>query len=762
MVKTFGLIFLLNFAVSAAAVSPLFERGYTVLPQPQVVQLRAGDIRFGPDWRLELGPGVQRSNVAVESLTEDLQSRFGVQLAGGRNVNKLLRLAITPSSVSIGSAIDRDQKALAEQAYKMELSQDRISITANAPTGLFYGVQTLVQMMQRRAGALWLPEGQIVDWPDLELRAIYWDDAHHLDRLPELKRAIREAAFFKVNGFALKLEGHFQYKSAPALVEPDALSPAQLQELTDYGLRYYVELIPYLDGPAHIAFILKHPEYAPLRSFPDSNYEICATNPDSYKLINGMFQDLIDATKGAKYIHLSTDEAYYIGLADNPQCNEAARARELGSVGKLLAEFVTKVAGSIHDRGRTVFFWGEYPMKPDDIPAVPNYMINGETYGPQFDPIFKAHGIRSTHYVSVEGEEKMFPDYYVLPASERLHPDSSGSPRVETNFDVISFSPARKQADLMGMFVAGWADMGLHPETFWLGYLTTAAYAWHPGNPEPQEAISTFFPIFYGPSATNMGRIYQLMSYQAQYWADSWDTTTSTARRPIFGNSDHIYKNRRPVRDQTLPLPPVPAAEYLTFNSNWSSENARRLEAASKALRENDELLQLLYTNLGRVEFNRYNLEVLISIAQLCRQNLDMLQNLARINSSLETAHQEAIRQDPEKAIASLDETLDIAEAIRQSRNRVLQDASTTWYKSWHPRVAEGNGRRFLHELDDVKDHLPDRTVDMSYLVYRELLLPFGEWVKQVQAVRNKFAETHHLPARSGEFDWKNYGSLDR
>ena len=78
-----------------------------------------------------------------------------------------------------------------------------------------------------------LPEGEIVDWPDLRLRQIYWDDAHHLDRLDALKQAIRQAAFFKINGFAIKLEGHFQYKSAPALVEPQALSAAKLQELTD-------------------------------------------------------------------------------------------------------------------------------------------------------------------------------------------------------------------------------------------------------------------------------------------------------------------------------------------------------------------------------------------------------------------------------------------------------------------------------------------------------------------------------------------------
>ena len=81
--------------------------------------------------------------------------------------------------------------------------------------------------------------------------------------------------------------------------------------------------------------------------------------------------------------------------------------------------------------------------------------------------------------------------------------------------------------------------------------------------------------------------------------------------------------------------------------------------------------------------------------------------------------------RDPKRATAEVDKALDIAKAIWRYRNEVLKNSETTWYKSWFPRVSEANGRRFLHELDDVKDHLPDRTVDLSYLVYREKLLPF-------------------------------------
>jgi hypothetical protein len=328
--------------------------------------------------------------------------------------------------------------------------------------------------------------------------------------------------------------------------------------------------------------------------------------------------------------------------------------------------------------------------------------------------------------------------------------------RVAEMFDHISFPPARKLADLMGVFVAGWADAGLHPETFWLGYATGPAAGWHPGSPDPRELMSAFYPLFYGPSATNMARAYQLLSAQSQFWTDSWETVPTTARKPIFGNSYAVFTPRRPVHDQTLPLPGVPAPGYLTLNYDWTRDNSRRLELASEFLAQNDELLDLLRMNLGRVEFNHYNLEVLTSVAGLCRQNLLLLENLSRLDGFLKAAQAAAARVEAGRAVAALDRALDVAEEIRQQRNTVLQDATATWYKTWYPRVAEANGRRFLHELDDVKDHVYDRTVDMSYLVYRQLLLPLGDWAEKVQAVRNQYAEAHNLPARSAKLDWKD------
>ena len=121
------------------------------------------------------------------------------------------------------------------------------------------------------------------------------------------------------------------------------------------------------------------------------------------------------------------------------------------------------------------------------------------------------------------------------------------------------------------------------------------------------------------------------MSEGAQVWEDSWDVGPSAARKPIWGNSYTIFNPRQPAHDQRLPMLPLPSAELLQVGRDWRVENAKRLDTASRALAQSDELLDLLYADARNVRFNRYNLEVYLSIAGLYRQNLMMLQDLGRI-----------------------------------------------------------------------------------------------------------------------------------
>jgi len=733
----------------------LYQRGYTVIPEPQRVELSGGDFEFGVGWHVSASDGT------AEYLKQQLAERYGLSLNVPRAAN-VIELAIQPGSVSIGETTDRDQSALAEQAYRLELSATKIRIIANAQPGLFYGAETLVQLVRAERGKFWLPAGQIVDWPDVRLREVFWDEQEHLDRPEVLRQAIRRAAFFKLNAFTLRLNGHFQYSSAPALTDPYAMTSAELQELTDYGARYFVQVIPYLDGPAHANFVLEHDEYAKLREFPETAFEMCSTNPETYKLLFGMFQDLMNANKGVKYFHLSTDEAWFIGKADNDQCHEAARAMELGSASKLWAEFTQKTAGYLHEHGREVIFWGEEPLQVEDIPMLPAGLINGEVYSAAYNKAFRARGIPQMIYTNSLPDDPLFPAYSALSPKDQVHPRAVEE-RATAAFNEISYTSARTEADILGAGVYAWGDLNPHPETYWLGYAVGASAAWHPGSPDPHELAHSFYRLFYGQGAQQMDRVYQLMSTQAQFFASGWESETSSALPLIFGYSYGIgpFVPHR----ATLSLPPIPEAGYLRGKGDWAQENARRLELAWKFLGENDELENLLYTNLPAVQFNRYNLEVYLSIAKLCRQNLLLFKDLDEMNSGLKKAQDEAAKLHYAEAVEALDQVLGRALKIRDERNQALHDSTVTWYETWFPRVREANGRHAAPTPQNFvdtgsSDAARRRQEGLVYLMEREFALPLDAWVREVENSRNEYAGKHGLPKREIQFDWQDTTTL--
>ncbi len=737
--------------------------GQGLLPVPQQVSLSDQQYKLDDSWAIKAG-NISKDDPAKLSLVSELKERFGVRLSGhGSNANSI-QLSVKPGAVVIGKTVDTNRVALTKQAYRLKLEPGRISITANATQGLFYGVQTLLQLLQPANGNTYYAGGEIVDWPVMDLRMIYWDDAHHLERLNAMKRGIRQASYYKINAFSLKLEGHFQFNAAKPIVEPYAYTPGEYQELTDYAKARYVELVPYLDAPAHISFILKHPEYAGLRAFPNSNYELSVTNPKADDLILGMLDELMSANKGGKYIFLSTDEAYYTGKAES----EKKRAQELGGNGRLLAEYITRISNKLHKKGRKIIIWGEYPLTPADVTALPSHLINGingnsDDYGTKF----KEHGIRHLAFTSTQGEEPLFPNYYKLPdkklpgdsslliASEEMQQADMSAGRVGEVIGTITSSIKAARSDFMGVIVCGWADAGLHPETFWLGYATGSAAAWNLDSVNIQDLSNRFYRSFYGNKAVDMDKVYQSLSTQAAFWTNSWEWKPFENRTPIFGYSAGIYDVPKPAKDQTLPYLAVPLATDLSLNKDWNNNNKERLGLAEKFLKDNTELLNLLQKNLASVDYQQYNLEVLQSVALLCRQNLKMLLDLKRINEFLDLSSS-AAATNPALALSILDQALDQLKMIRDERNGVLHTVTSVWYQDWYPRVPEANGRKFVDMVDDVKDHPPVRTVDMSYLIYRELKYPLGKWADEVSRVRNEYAQRNNLPVKTAIVDWQS------
>jgi hypothetical protein len=312
------------------------------------------------------------------------------------------------------------------------------------------------------------------------------------------------------------------------------------------------------------------------------------------------------------------------------------------------------------------------------------------------------------------------------------------------------------KSDLLGVIVAAWGDAGLNPETFWLGYVTGTSTGWNNKPRTAEDLTDRFLISFYGTKIFKMNRVYQLLSYQAEFWNNSWDREPSKLRTPIIGNSNGIYDIPRPAMDQTLPVLTVPNQRDLSLDRDWSADNLLRIQTAERFLKQNDELIDLLNYNIRNVDYQQYNLLVMHSLALLCRQNLNMLIDLHYIDKLLKQSSNVA-STNPSAAISLIDQALNQVKVIRDERNEVLKSLISLWYQDWYPLVNEANGRKYLFMVDDIKDHLPGRTSDMSYLIYREIHYPLGKWAKEVLQVRNKYAKENRLDPRLDIPDWELY-----
>ncbi len=165
--------------------------------------------------------------------------------------------------------------------------------------------------------------------------------------------------------------------------------------------------------------------------------------------------------------------------------------------------------------------------------------------------------------------------------------------------------------------------------------------------------------------------------------------------------------------------------------------------------------LQLLQQNKSLAKTQLYNIEVLKSVAAICGQNLRMLVALNNVTDLLKEAS--ALSANPKVAVQKLDAAMNLVSKMKTQRDSTFALVEKTWFKEWHPLVEEANGRKFLQQVDDIKDHQPVRTIDLSYLIYRELHYPLDQWWNDVKKVRNEYAQQHHLPLMNKDLNWQQY-----
>ena len=698
-------------------INDLRRMGYSLIPAPQNIEITGKKVVFDSNWIIETK--LDANTMAVKRLQSGAMEFYGIKFKG-TGKSKII-LEIIP-----GNSINRNlSPESAKQAYRLIISSGLVRITANDGAGLFYGVQSFLQLLHpEQNGSYSLPEGTITDWPDLQLRFIHWDTKHHQNRIETLKRHLDWASYFKVNAVAFEMEDKYEYPRHPVIGAPGAYTKAEMQDLTRYASERFIQLVPDVQAPAHLSYVLKHEEFAHLKA-DGSNYQICMCDEEAMQLIQDMYQDMIDATPGVEYFLVSTDEVYFAGICD--KCDKPYNEKNRSQA---WVDYVNRMNKWMSARGRRMISWVEYPLLPEDIHKLPSTLIDGVVNEDWIGELNKA-GIQQLIYNSIQGDEYLFPNYFRTRYRES---ESKGNLYYAS---VSGASALKKGANLIGSFTAAWDDSGLHDDIFWLGWATGTQYAWSVGKPAVEQNTADFMDAFYGYDTPDMVEVYRLLEDGARFYQDLWDNVISKERAPGYGDWEGKGVNTERF-DQTLEILPLPV---IGSEPVFSKKYAAKIERATAIIHDNDRLINLLMLNMSRVNRNQYNLEVLLTVASLEQYTINTLLNWATIEDYLIESSKAG--EDHVLAMSLMVKAYKLAGEILKGEQEIDKELTATWERSRFEKCRTVNGREFVHVLDDLKDHFADRRVGLDYMLAPFERMEIEKWQNQLMSVIKEFAITH-------------------
>ncbi len=723
------ILFTLLFCYSPCSfgfVNDLRANGYSLIPAPQKMQLTGESILIDSNWYVETQ--LEETSIALKRLFQGVNDFYGIKFTGQSSHKIVLKI----KKGIIGAEIDAK---LANQGYQLEIEPGAIKITGNSEEGLFYGVQSFLQLLKpSNNNTFSLPEGTIIDWPDLELRFIHWDTKHHQDKMETLKRYLDQAAYFKINAVAFEIEDKYEYPSHPVIGAPGAFSKKEMQELTAYALKRFIQLVPLVQAPSHMAYVLKHPEFAHLRA-DESNYHICMCDEEAIQLIFDMYQDMIDATPGVNYFFVSTDEVYYAGICDKCalEYNEKNRSQTW-------VNYVNRVNDWMSAQNRRMLAWVEYPLLTNDIPLLSEGIIDaimGTYRSKEWIANENKAGIEQLAYSSMQGAEFLFPNYF--PTTYKGKDIEGRLADASNNVTDVQ----RLGANLIGTFAAAWDDAGLHSEAFWLGWATVTQYGWTSQKPTLKQNIADFMDVFYGKNSRFMVDIYRMLENGARFYENIWDQRLSVEREPGYGNSKGkgIGTERY---DFLLDMPELPKANDLSRESSFQIKYARQVSEASTLIKENDKLIDQLMYAFNHVDYNRYNLEVFLSIAYLERFTINTVNELAEVDEYMAKACN--MEGDASLKVQQLVEAHALTTQILENKKNMWNQFTNIWEKSRFEKCRSFDGKNFVHVLDDVKDHFADRRLGLEYMMAPFERMHIAEWRNELAQVIKEYAQTHNVP----------------
>ena len=401
---------------------------------------------------------------------EDLEAAFksaGLMKGnGGRNEVRILfqlHRDLRGQELLVGKQQVFDP-AMHDEGYAIVARGPYVFVIAETTTGLFYGAQTIKQLIRGSGKDAVLLVPTIRDWPAMPHRGLSDDWSRGpLPNMDFLKREIRTLAAYKYNIFSPYFEHTFAYTSTPVAAFPGgAMTPNEARELVAYAAQYHITVIPEQESFGHLHNVLKFEQYSPVGETPHGAV-LAPGDPGTLPLIASWFHELAQVFPGP-YAHIGADETFDLGLG-----RTRAEVQQQG-LGKVYLSFLSRIHDTLRPEHKRLLFWGDIAVNsPDLVPTLPKDMIAVPwVYDAKPDftyeivPFTKA-GLETWVAPGVNNWSRMFPN------------------NNEAMGNIGNFVRDGQRLGATGMLNTVWNDDGEGLfDMNWFGVLFGAAAAWQP------------------------------------------------------------------------------------------------------------------------------------------------------------------------------------------------------------------------------------------------------------------------------------------
>ena len=355
-----------------------------LIPKPALIERNSGETILDDDWTIKHNG----SHPDLENLKNTLT----------QNLNSFHEIKLNDDSEKVISLIITSDDSLNTEGYVLNIFNDEINILANSPNGIYYGIQTLNQILdsgQKSNKGITILNMKIVDEPRFKWRGMHLDVGRHFFDISFIKKYIDYIAIHKMNIFHWHLtedQGwRVEIDSYPKLTEVSAFrdetlighyrdeprkfdgkkyggyyTKDEMKEIVEYARKRYITVVPEIEMPGHSRAVLAaYPElsctggpHTVAKLWGVHKEVFCAGKESTFEFLEKVLIEVSDIFPG-EYIHIGGDECPKDRWEEHELDQQRMRKEGLDNENELQSYFIKRIEGILNKLGKRLIGWDE-------------------------------------------------------------------------------------------------------------------------------------------------------------------------------------------------------------------------------------------------------------------------------------------------------------------------------------------------------------------------------------------------------------------